>query len=86
MDPDEIWIGVARRPNPVNPSVADLVVDRRYIRVDRDTGVLVVLQIGRRWWEAITAYVPARGSVPSRSLLDARRGGKLLWKRNRRPG
>lgn len=86
LDPDEIWIGVARRPNPVNPSVEELVVDRRYIRVDPVTGILIVFQIGRRWWEAITAYVPARGSVPSASLLDARWGGKLLWKRNRRPG
>lgn len=82
MDPDEIWIGVARKPDPINPDLEELLVDRRYIRVDPDSGLLVVFEIGRKWWEAVTAYAPTdRKGNPDLRLLDLRRGGKLLWKR-----
>lgn len=75
MDPDEIWIGLARKGD-------ELVVDRRYIRVDPESGLLVVFEIGRKFWEAITAYMPTKKSrKPDLGLLDKRRGGKLLWKR-----
>lgn len=74
LDPDEIWLGLVEKRG-------ELMLDRRYIRVDPDMGVLVVLEIGRRWWEEVTAFAPDRGGVPNLSALDARRGGKLLWKR-----
>jgi hypothetical protein len=87
MDPDEIWVGVVARPDLVDGSREDLVVDRRYIRVDRETGLLVVLQIGRKFWEAVTAYLPTdKKGRPDMRLLDKRRGGKLLWKRKGRQG
>lgn len=82
IDPDEIWIGLARKAGDVG--LFDLIVDRRYIRVDPATGVLVVMQIGRQWWEPITAYNPtAKNGRPDFNLLDGRRGGKLLWSRKK---
>jgi len=82
IDPDEIWIGVASKRDPVDPEIEELILDRRYIRVDRDTGLIVVFEIGRKWWEGITAYVTKdRKGNPSLALLDRRRGGKLIWKR-----
>lgn len=82
LDPDEIWIGIATKPDPVDPSVQELLIDRRYIRVDPDLGIIVVLEIGRKWWEPITVYDPTKKSgQPDLKLLDRRRGGKLLWKR-----
>lgn len=87
IDPDEIWVGVVARPDPIDKTVEELVVDRRYIRVDQETGLLVVLQIGRRFWEAVTAYAPTdKKGRPDRGLLARRRGGKLLWKRKKRQG
>lgn len=82
MDPDEIWVGVARKPDPIDPTVEELLIDRRYIRVDPDYGLLIVFQIGRRWWEGITAYLPQdRKGRPKIADIDKRRGGKLIWKR-----
>ena len=82
LDPDEIWIGVASKPDPVDRTSSELFVDRRYIRVDPVTGLVVVMQIGRRWWDEITAYpaTDAKGR-PNFSVLNGRRGGKLIWKR-----
>jgi hypothetical protein len=74
LDPDEIWLGLVEKNG-------ELVLDRRYIRVDPERGMMVVLELGRRWWEERTAFSPGRGGNPSLSGLDARRGGKLLWKR-----
>lgn len=82
LDPDEIWIGVAAKTDPVDANLEELVMDRRYIRVDPDLGIIVVLQIGRRWWEPITIYLPTKKSgKPDLRLLDLRRGGKLVWRR-----
>lgn len=82
LDPDEIWIGVTEVPVPGMPGATELVVDRRYIRVDRESGMIAVFQIGRHWWDQITVYPTSdsRGR-PDLSLLDLRRGGKLLWSR-----
>lgn len=82
MDPDEIWLGVARKRDPVSGALTDLVLDRRYIRAAPDGGFVGVLEIGRRWWESVTVYNPTTktGEASSR-LLHLRRGGKLLWKR-----
>lgn len=74
LDPDEIWVGLARKGD-------ELFVDRRYIRVDPEIGALAVFQVGRRWWEEVTAYPPDRGGKPNLNALDRRRGGKLVWRR-----
>lgn len=82
LDPDEIWIGVAAKRNATDPDVEELVVDRRYIRVDPDTALYVVFEIGQRWWEATTAYpTQDRKGRPVVEGIDRRRGGKLIWKR-----
>lgn len=82
LDPDEIWVGVAAKQDPINEDEQELVFDRRYIRTDAKTGLMVVFEVGRKWWEAITAYAPAdRKQKPSLHLLNLRRGGKLVWKR-----
>ena len=82
MDPDEIWLGVAAKQDPVRDDLQELLLDRRYIRTDPKLGIMVVMEIGRRWWEPITAYQPTKKSgAPDFSLLARRRGGKLLWKR-----
>ena len=81
LDPDEIWVGVAAKVDPIS-GAEELIVDRRYIRVSPDQGILAVLEIGRRWWEAITVYNPTKkNGAPDLNLLDKRRGGKLIWKR-----
>lgn len=80
MDPDEIWIGLARKGD-------ELVVDRRYIRVDPNSGLMVVFEIGRIFWEAITAYpMTNRKGRFDLNTLRNRRGGKLLFKRKKRQG
>lgn len=83
MDPDEIWLGIAAKPDPVNPDQEELIIDRRYIRADPSTGLVLVMELGRQWWEAVTAYntTDKRGN-PDLDLLDRRRGGKLLWERS----
>lgn len=82
MDPDEIWMGVARKSDPTDPTVEELIVDRRYIRVDPKTGIQVVFEIGQRVWQAITSYNPTtKKGEPDFDAIDKRRGGKLLFKR-----
>lgn len=82
LDPDEIWMGVVAKPDPVDSSYEELFIDRRYIRLDPDTGLIVVMQIGRRWWDEVTAYPTTdKKGRPSFQLLHRRRGGKLIWKR-----
>jgi len=82
MDPDEIWIGVGQKADPVDREQEELVVDRRYIRADPSNGLLIVFEIGEKWWEAITAYnTTTKSGKPDLKTLDRRRGGKLLYKR-----
>lgn len=82
MDPDEIWMGVARKLNAADGETEDLVVDRRYIRLDPKTGIQIVFEIGERFWEAITSYNPTtKKGDPDFNALDRRRGGKLIYKR-----
>ncbi|MBB4954385.1 hypothetical protein H4S14_004150 [Agrobacterium vitis] len=82
MDPDEIWLGVSKKRDPVDRETGELIVDRRYIRADRKNGLMIVFEIGERLWEAITAYNTTKpnGDADLRSL-DNRRGGKLIYKR-----
>lgn len=80
LDPDEIWIGVAEKKDPVRKEVAELLLDRRYIRADPTTGLIAVMEIGRKWWENTTIYnTTDKGGRPKLELLQNRRGGKLLW-------
>ena len=82
MDPDEIWMGVAAKQDPIRDDLQELVLDRRYIRVDPEQGMLVAVEVGRRWWEPVTIYNPTKkNGRPDLKLLDRRRGGKLVWKR-----
>lgn len=82
LDPDEIWLGIAEKPVHLHTTVSELIVDRRYIRTDRKSGLITVFEIGRKWWQATTSYAPTdRKGKPDFRLLDRRRGGKLLWKR-----
>lgn len=81
LDPDEIWLGVAAKADPVRPDMQELLIDRRYVRVSHDLGILSVMEIGRKWWEPMTMFVPDRGGRPNMPALNARRGGKLIWKR-----
>ena len=82
-DPDEIWVGLARKVDS-KTGEEKLLVDRRYIRTDGDTGLMIVFEVGRKWWEAITAYNPTKKSrKPDLGLLDKRRGGKLVFKREK---
>ena len=72
----------ARLPPQALNDLQELLIDRRYIRADPDKGLMVVLEVGRKWWEAKTAYIPTdRKQRPDLKLLDRRRGGKLIWKR-----
>ncbi len=80
MEPDEIWMGV--RGIPAGGAI-DYIVDRRYIRVDRKTGLIVVFQIGRKGWEATTAYNSNKKGKADLSAVDNRRGGKLLYQRKK---
>ncbi|MBP1862156.1 PBECR2 nuclease fold domain-containing protein [Rhizobium herbae] len=82
LDPDEIWLGVARKKDPVDPDQGELLLDRRYIRADPKTGLLIVFEVGARFWEAVTAYnTTTKSGKPDLTALDKRRGGKLLYKR-----
>lgn len=81
MDPDEIWVGLARKIDKATGR-EELIVDRRYVRTDGKTGLMIVFEMGRKWWEAVTAYNPTKKNrQPDAKALDARRGGKLVYKR-----
>ena len=82
IDPDEIWIGVTGKRSHINREAWDLIMDRRYIRIDGETGLVSIFQMGRRWWEETTAYPTTDDKGrPDQSVLDNRRGGKLIWSR-----
>lgn len=82
QDPDEIWLGVARKVDPADPDTEELIVDRRYIRADPKTGLMIVFEIGERFWDAVTAYVTTtKTGKPDLNALDRRRGGKLIYSR-----
>jgi len=85
LDPDEIWLGVARKVDPADPEAEELIVDRRYIRADPKSGLMVVFEIGERFWNAVTAYVTTtKTGKPDLNALDRRRGGKLIYSRRKK--
>lgn len=49
LDPDEIWLGVAAKQDPVREDMQELLLDRRCIRADPEQCVMLVMEIGRRW-------------------------------------
>ena len=81
IDPDEIWLGLRTKELDGFPGYEDWAINRRYIRADRQTGIYAVFDIGRRWWEATTAFAPRNRSKPDFNYLHRQRSGKLLWKR-----
>lgn len=82
LDPDEIWLGVAEKRDPVRKDVMELLLDRRYIRADPGTGLIAIMEVGRKWWENVTIYnTTDKAGMSKLELLQIRRGGKLLWKR-----
>jgi len=81
MDPDEIWLGVREVPDPVRSDLTELLVTRRYVRVDPETALFVLFEMGRRHWRMVTGYASFTRSHPDHRHLDKQRVGKLLWKR-----
>ncbi|WP_108643398.1 PBECR2 nuclease fold domain-containing protein [Fuscovulum blasticum] len=81
LDPDEIWLGVREVPDVRFPGVVDLMVTRRYVRVDPDTALFSMFEIGRRGWGGVTGYASFNRSKPDFRHIDTQRVGKLLWKR-----
>lgn len=80
-DPDEIWLGVREVPIEGFPDEYELMVTRRYIRVDPETALFSLFELGRRAWGGVTAYASLNRSKPDYGYLDRQRVGKLLWKR-----
>jgi hypothetical protein len=75
-------MGVANKADPIDKTRQELVVDRRYIRADPKSGLMIVFEIGERLWQAVTAYnTTTKKGEPDFAALDRRRGGKLLFKR-----
>ncbi len=79
MDPDEIWIGVAQRHDKSGDAPDELVVNRRYVRADRKSGLMIAVEMGERFWSAVVA----RGR-DQMGELDMRRNGKLVFQRSKR--
>jgi len=83
-DPDEIWVGVASVKIPAHQGGGtELVLDRKYIRVDPKTGFLAIFELLKGRWVAKTAFRPARGNSirTDVSQIDKRRSGVLVYKR-----
>ena len=86
IDPDEIWLGVREVPVDTFPGYTELMVTRRYIRVDPSTALYTMFEVGRRAWGAVTGYASYNRAKPDFSHINKQRVGKLLWKRKKRPG
>lgn len=82
MDPDEIWLGVREVPDKDHPGYSEIMVTRRYIRVDPNSALFVLYEIGRRAWGAITGYGSLSKAKPDFNHIEKQRIGKLLWKRD----
>lgn len=87
IDPDEIWLGVRSRSLPDYSDYEELLVTRRYIRVDPETGLFAAFDLGRKFWTGVTGFRPSKDYNPAKrvktnwSYLNHERVGKLLWKR-----
>lgn len=81
LDPDEIWMGLREVPVEGFPGVMEYMVTRSYIRLDPDTALFALFEIGRRNWLGVTGYASFNRSKPDFRYLDGQRIGKLIWKR-----
>lgn len=81
LDPDEIWLGVREVELDDVPGYREQMITRRYIRIDPDTALFVMFEVGRRSWQAITGYASYNRAKPDYRHIDKQRVGKLLWKR-----
>jgi hypothetical protein len=83
-DPDEIWVGVSEIPIASNQGGGkELVIDRKYIRVDPKTGLLAVFEMTKGYWSAKTAFAPLKKNSTSTNVnaINKRRSGVLIYKR-----
>lgn len=83
-DPDEIWIGVAERLIPDDQGGGkERVLDRKYIRVDPNTGLLVIFELFQDVWSGKTAFHPLKKKSVKTDVnqINKRRAGKLIYKR-----
>ncbi len=80
-DPDEIWLGLREVPVSDQPDFVDLVLTRRYIRVDPKTSLFSMFEMGRIAWQGVTGYASWNRAKPDYRHIDKQRVGKLLWKR-----
>lgn len=81
LDPDEIWVGVREVPLDAHPGQFDQALTRRYVRVDPDNGLVVMMEMGRKYWREITGYASLNRARPDHRHIDAQRVGRLVWKR-----
>ncbi len=79
--PDEIWLNLREVPSSVPGGRPELVLTRRYIRVDRANGIFVLFEMGRTHWQEVTGYAALNRSNPGFSHIDRLRVGKLIWQR-----
>ncbi len=83
-DPDEIWIGVAERNIPdLQGGGKELVLDRKYIRVDPKTGLLAIFELFQNGWTGKTAFQPLKKNSVRTDVnqINKRRRGKLIYQR-----
>ncbi len=80
-DPDEIWLGVREVPIEGFPDEFELQLTRRYIRIDPETALFTMFEVGRRNWQAVTGYASYNRAKPDYSHIGKQRVGKLIWKR-----
>lgn len=80
IDPDEVWIGVARKYDENGEGDDELLVTRRYVRADAKSGLMIAVEMGERFWNAVIS----RGN--GMSATDMRRNGRLVFKRPKKKG
>ena len=83
-DPDEIWVGVASVRIPEDQGGGEeLVIDRKYIRVDPNTGLLAIFELLKGRWTAKTGFKPTKKNSTATAVntIQKRRTGVLVFKR-----
>lgn len=82
-DPDEIWIGVVERTIPEDQGGGtERLIDRRYIRVDPKTGLLVIFELVGNQWIGRTAFAPkGRNTKTDVNQINKRRTGHRIYRR-----
>ncbi|MCC2096557.1 MAG: head morphogenesis protein [Hyphomicrobiales bacterium] len=82
IDPDEIWLGVRKVPNKQLDGTFERVVQRKYIRIDPNTGIAAYFDLSGEGWSATTIFPPQTTSGrPKWDYLDRQRSGLLIYKR-----